>query len=242
MDYFRSQFLRPYRSTLAFTDWLAELDCVRPGTEILDLGCGMGEFSNHFAKTFPAVRVLGLDNNPQLVAEGNAILAGTGVGNLSLALGDLYGLEAHRGKVDGVICTQTLSWLPEAEAPLASFADTGCRWIAVSSLFYAGPVSAKIEVTDHASKAGSRESRESFYNIYSLPATIGFLNTLGFTDFEHRPFDIDIDLPPPADKGMGTYTVELKSGKRLQISGPVLMSWHFLFAERGRADGRVSGA
>ena len=31
---------------------------------------------------------------------------------------------------------------------------------------------------------------------------------------------------------MQTYTETLQNGKRLQISGPLLMNWYFIYAEK----------
>lgn len=231
--YFRSQFKKPYRSTLAFAVWLKKLGCVRSGNVLLDVGCGMGAVSVHLAKVFPEACIRGIEYETRLAAEGAELMKLHGRTNVTIEQGDLYHLEAFRGAVDGVISTQTLSWLEDAERPLASFAATDCRWIAISSLFYDGPVSARIEISDYTSQVEGRRSRESYYNIYSIPRTIGYLRSLGFTRFDYAPFEIDLNLPPPADRGMGTFTAELKSGQRLQFSGPVLMSWYFLYAEKG---------
>jgi hypothetical protein len=54
----------------------------------------------------------------------------------------------------------------------------------------------------------------------------------GYEDFVFQPFNIDIDLPKPAHDGMGTYTEQLENGQRIQISGPVFMSWYFILARK----------
>ncbi len=38
-------------------------------------------------------------------------------------------------------------------------------------------------------------------------------------------FEIDIDIPKPPIDHMGTYTMTVDNGKRIQISGPILMLW-----------------
>jgi len=43
---------------------------------------------------------------------------------------------------------------------------------------------------------------------------------------EKEKFEIEIDLPKPKKPKFGTYTVMTKNGKRLQISGHMLMPWY----------------
>jgi len=74
----------------------------------------------------------------------------------------------------GVISLQTLSWLPEFEQPLRQiFEKIAPDWIAMSSLFYEGDISCKIEVEEHA--AGNH----FFYNVYSIPAVSRFAREFG---------------------------------------------------------------
>ena len=71
-----------------------------------------------------------------------------------------------------------------------------------------------------------------FYNIYSLPRIKNFLAKRGFKTFKYSPFVIDIDLPKPGHTNMQTYTEKLIDGKRMQMSGPIPMSWFFIYAAR----------
>ena len=41
-------------------------------------------------------------------------------------------------------------------------------------------------------------------------------------------FDIGVDIEKPPVDFMGTYTEKLENGKRIQISGAVLMSWKII--------------
>jgi hypothetical protein len=58
------------------------------------------------------------------------------------------------------------------------------------------------------------------------------LKDKGYTVFKYCPFEMDIDLPKPEHTLMGTYTKTLPNGKRLQISGPLLMNWYFIYAAK----------
>lgn len=44
------------------------------------------------------------------------------------------------------------------------------------------------------------------------------MGELGYPDFEYIPYDIDIDLPKPESRDIGTYTVKTTDGHRIQIS------------------------
>ncbi len=146
--------------------------------------------------------------------------------------GDWYDLEP-RVNTDGVISLQTLSWLPDYQQPLEQiFTKLAPRWVAMSSLFYNGAVSCKIEVTEH------KHERTSFYNVYSLPVIDEFCRGFGYRLTRSEPFQIDIDLPKPENRDeMGSYTVNVSAdagakSERLQISGPLLMNWHFILIEK----------
>lgn len=106
------------------------------------------------------------------------------------------------------------------------------RWTAISSLFYDGPVNAAIQIQDYSKPTGGKPYKDAFYNVYSLPLIREFLKALGYAHFDYVPFEIDCDLAQPPDRGMATYTEKLASGKRLQLSGPLLMNWHFVLAAR----------
>ncbi|MDQ3756596.1 MAG: class I SAM-dependent methyltransferase [Actinomycetota bacterium] len=231
--YHRRQFSEPYRSTIAFVRFLDEC-LTRPPARIVDIGCGEGANTFYLGRHFPGAELVGVDLNPDLVAWGNETIAALGGTNCHLEVGDLYDLDdRHSGAYDGVVCLQTLSWLPAFEAPLQAMAALRSEWVALSSLFYDGPVNTRIEIQDYTTPLDGKPFKETFYNIYSLPLVRELLHAEGFTQVETRPFEIDIDLPRPASPGMGTYTERLSDGRRLQVSGPLLMNWCFVFASRG---------
>ncbi|MBQ3515796.1 MAG: hypothetical protein IJA29_01100 [Lachnospiraceae bacterium] len=73
---------------------------------------------------------------------------------------------------------------------------------------------------------------EVFYNICSLPIMKAYFEKLGYHHFYYKEFEMDIDLPQTNKMGRGTYTVKLESGKRLQISGGMMMPWYFVFVSK----------
>ena len=231
MDYNERQFKYPYRSTVAFCDWLEELGYIDKNSEykILDLGSGQGANIHYMNSRYPNCTYKGIDINEVLVEKGNQFFADQGVENCHLEVGDIYNLNnKYMGEFDGIISLQTLSWLPEYKKPLKAICDLSPRWLALSSLFFEGMVASTTDV--HLYDESGAIYKESFYNVYSLPIVKAFLSENNYEEFQYVPFEIDIDLPEPEDKSMSTYTVKLESGERLQISGPLLMPWYFISA------------
>ena len=77
------------------------------------------------------------------------------------------------------------------------------------------------------------EHREAFYNIYSISRFDNELKKIGYRIEKAIPFVINADLPKPnITSGMSTYTVMTKENIRLQISGPILMSWYTLLIKK----------
>ena len=105
-------------------------------------------------------------------------------------------------------------------------------WIALTSLFYEGNVNCKITIQDYNVSLARKPYKEAFYNIYCLGLVKELFKKCGYSRFDYIPFEIDIDLPKPKTKGMGTYTERLANGKRIQISGPLLMNWYFILARK----------
>ena len=232
-DYHERQFLEPYRSTVAFCDWLEAERLMSPESElrIVDLCSGTGANIYHMSKRYPKSTFLGVDINPDNVERGNAFFQSRGIDQCRLEFGDIYNLDPrYASAFDGVVSLQTLSWLPDYKAPLQAMTNLAPQWVAVTSLFYDGPVSCTIDVTEY--EASLEPNRSSFYNVYSLPLVRKHMEANGYGDFRFTPFGIDVDLPKPGHGLMSTYTEKLEDGRRIQLSGPLLMPWYFIAAIR----------
>lgn len=232
-DYHERQFRTPYRSTLAFCDWLETQQLIGRDSrlKILDLCSGAGANVYHMSQRYPSSSFVGVDINPDLVAQGNAFFESHGIRNCRMEVGDVYDLNAgYVSEFDGVVFIQTLSWLPEFKAPLRAIAKLAPAWIALTSLFYDGQVSCTNEVTEY--DEALKPTRTSFYNVYCLPLVRKFVESNGYRDFVSTPFEMDVDLPKPSKRLMSTYTETLEDGHRLQLSGPLLMPWYFVAARR----------
>ena len=233
--YHRRQYGEPNRSTVMFCDWMETIGLLerdRPQA-ILDIGAGLGANINYMAHRFPHSRFLGVELNPHLAAAAAEALTRSGATNGRMEQGDLYALGTdHRRAFDGVVSYMLLSWLPDFAEPLACMAALRPKWIAMTSLFYDGPVNTIIRTQDYTLPIGGSPHRESYYNIYSLPVIRQRLSSLGYGGFTSIPFEIDIDLERPEDGGMRSFTQRMEDGRRLQFGGPVHLSWHFVAATR----------
>lgn len=235
IKYHQKQFIEPYRSTVAFCEWLESLGALNSNSKlkIVDMACGQGANIFYMKKRYPLCCFTGIELNPELVAWGNKHFHDNNIQDCKLEVGDLYNLNKNYvGKYDALVCYQTLSYLPEYEISLTKILNLQSKWIGLTSLFFDGKVNCKIEIQDYTKTLSDKPYKEIFYNIYSLYLVQKLFEKHGYKNFKYKWFEIDIDLPKPTTNRMGTYTEKLSNGKRIQISGPVLMNWYFIYAEK----------
>lgn len=228
--------MTPYQSTIKFCDWLERINCINAKSElnILDAATGKGANIYYMKKRYPNCKYVGIDINTSFISDGNNFFQSKGINDCSIEYADLFNLNTDKfiNQFEGIVCYQTLSWLPEYKIPLISLLKLNPEWIAMSSLFYDGLVDCSIEIKEYSNSKAKHPNKSSFYNIYSLPRIKDFFHSQGFKIFLFCPFNIEIDLPKPKHSLMQTYTQTLIDGKRIQISGPLLMSWYFVCALR----------
>jgi SAM-dependent methyltransferase len=230
LQYHAAQWEAPKRSTIAFERFCRqELAASR---HVIDLGAGSGAATAFLASSHRGTAFTAFDLSADLVEAGRSAAAAAGAHNLRFLQGDWYAYGSSEA-FDGVVSLQTLSWLPEHESALQVVFDRiGPRWVGLSSLFYEGDISCRIEVHEHP------RDRRSFYNVIALPALARLAERHGYVLERFEPFRIDVDLPRPADSDrMATYTrrvVDETGGEpeRLQLSGPLLMSWYMVLLRR----------
>jgi ubiquinone/menaquinone biosynthesis C-methylase UbiE len=93
------------------------LPSLRPGLELLDVGCGPGTITLDLARLVAPGRVVGLDREEGVLAEARELGAGTG--NLEFAVGDVYALDFPDASFDVVHAHQVLQHLTDPVAALA---------------------------------------------------------------------------------------------------------------------------
>lgn len=221
-----AQFAEPYRSTIWLDAWLAALGYPLSDDVVLDLGCGMGAPLAYFAKQHRSTRFLGIDDDSALISEARTRTVG--LRNVKFEVNDFHDLSMYAGYATGVLSVQVLSWLPHYGDALRAMLAIRPRWIAISSLFYEGPVECSTTVREFENHLDVEPCRSSPYNVYSLPRFRDTLHAAGYTTIA-KPFEIDRHLPR-SSLGLGTYTLQLADGSRAQFSGPLHLPWYFILA------------
>jgi SAM-dependent methyltransferase len=126
----RSVLLRKllYRllGTLFLREWYVKRAIRRLGfpktsaPRILDAGAGFGQYSVYCIKKYPRADVLGIEINPDHVAEGNRFAQRAGLERLRFEHGDITKLS-HRNRFDVVLAVDVLEHIQDDEALLDHF-------------------------------------------------------------------------------------------------------------------------
>ncbi|MCB1248161.1 MAG: methyltransferase domain-containing protein [Acidimicrobiales bacterium] len=93
------------------------LDALRPGMDLLDVGCGPGTITLDLARRVAPGRVVGVDASDAVIAEAQARAAETGSA-VTFAVGDVYALDAEDRSFDVVHAHQVLQHLADPVAAL----------------------------------------------------------------------------------------------------------------------------
>ncbi|WMT42974.1 class I SAM-dependent methyltransferase [Paenibacillus sp. D2_2] len=91
-------------------------ELIRPGMHVLDIGCGTGAITRGIAEiTGPEGRVVGIDNNPEWIA--NARSRTQGISGISFEVGNVYDLQLDQ-QFDIVTSARVLQWLSHPYAAI----------------------------------------------------------------------------------------------------------------------------
>lgn len=87
---------------------------VRPGENVLDLGCGSGHLINLIAKWNPQTHFEGIDLAPNMLAEAQSAAQAQDIQNVSFSEGDFSKLDGVAdGSIDAVVSSMALHHLPD---------------------------------------------------------------------------------------------------------------------------------
>jgi SAM-dependent methyltransferase len=190
---------------------------------VLDAACGIGHLSQMVAEVSPGSSYLGVDQTPYLVEQARELWSGNE--RATFEQGDVCSLPTKYPKhFDVTISWKTVSWLPYYEDMVRALVDVTRGHVFLSSLFYDGDIDFEIKVREFRKESG-RDGFSGYYNVYSYPRFREFVRSLGVKAVHADDFAIGIDIPRGPVDQMGTYTERLEDGRRLQLSGVVLMAW-----------------
>ena len=118
--------LRSHRMRTAANSAAYLLERLRPGLELLDVGCGPGTLTADLAALVAPGRVVAIDSEPAVLVAAQAVAAERGTDNVEFAIGDVYALDAPDGSFDVVHAHQVLQHLQD---PVAALREMGrvCR-------------------------------------------------------------------------------------------------------------------
>ena len=231
MEYHMLQWDKPKESTIQFHKFIRQH--LQKSSNIADLGCGAGAATQFIAERNPTCKFLGIDQDPKLIEIAQKAKANkTNTQNMEFAVGDWFDLSRFsKSSFEGVLSMQTLSWLGTWKVPMQEiYLKIKPDWIAISSLFYPGDISAQIKISEPV------RNRFTNYNVISIKELDSHAKQFGFHVKHFEKFEIPIQIPKPLDEDiMGTYTLRVteESGEsNIQISGPILMPWFFILVER----------
>jgi ubiquinone/menaquinone biosynthesis C-methylase UbiE len=94
------------------------LPCLRPGMTLLDVGCGPGTITVDLAARVAPGLVIGVDREPQVVAEAARLLEASTLTNIEFRAADAYSLEFADQSFDMVHAHQLLQHLTDPVAAL----------------------------------------------------------------------------------------------------------------------------
>jgi len=194
--------------------------------QIADIACGAGTLSYHISKIFPDANFSLIDvNSSALELAGNVL---KDVKSKELIKGSIFDLSAYKEKFDIVFCWMTLLALDKPKEALDQLL-LSCKKggkIYASSLFnFNHDVDVYAHFTDHTRNSG-KDGVFMQYNTFSMHTLDQWLKGK-VSSYKVHEFNPETDFEYTG-KGIGTFTVMTKEGKRLQISGGMLMSWGIL--------------
>jgi SAM-dependent methyltransferase len=219
-EYHLKQYQQPYRSTLAAINFLKKRIPNQP-FKILDVGCGGGGANIYWLKKyFPKWKIIGIDIDQKVLKiakKMNKEIEGVEFKKINFLKADF------KEKFDYIFAIQFISFV-NFDFPifLKKALNLTRRGIFLTALFSEG------WIEQYTTALDLKENWKGTYKIYSLERFKETLKKIGGRNviLEYEKFDIDIDLPRPVQPKFGTYTVKIENGKRLQISGYMLMPWY----------------
>lgn len=104
----RSHLTRTVENSAAYL-----IERLRPGVEVLDVGCGPGTITADIAERVAPGTVIGIDNAPEILDTARATARDRGVENVRFEIGDVHAIDAAPETYDVVHAHQVLQHLAD---------------------------------------------------------------------------------------------------------------------------------
>jgi ubiquinone/menaquinone biosynthesis C-methylase UbiE len=194
--------------------------------KVLDACCGIGHLDYFLSNLFLESSFQGIDQTSYLIDEARKLCSKRK--NVTFEINDMSNISKKYSKFfDVTINWKTLSWLPHYDIMLKSLFDVTKNHIFISSLFYDEDIDFQIKVREFEKEKG-KKGYNNYYNVYSYPRFEEFAYSLGAKKIKAYNFEIKKDLEKPKKNFMGTHTLNLENGKRVQVSGTIIMPWKII--------------
>jgi SAM-dependent methyltransferase len=160
--------------------WQSEVSRSALGKRVLEVGCGLGNFTEHL---LDRELVVGLDIDPHCVALHRERFAQhANVRQMILDAQDPAFLELRRERIDSIACLNVLEHIEDDRLTLARFAAVlppGGRVVLLIPAFRAlyGPIDANL---GHYRRYTKRSLAETAAAAGLRPKTLRFMNVVGF--------------------------------------------------------------
>lgn len=238
-DYFENQQNKPYESTKSFFSFLAKSVDLKSCGLIIDACCGSGAASIYlrdcgftnplvaFDKSEAPLKLL----QSKLTSEEKYSDIKCLKEDLDVLSGSILGLDS-----DGVILLQVLSFLDDWQDSLKKLSNISHKWIAGSSLFFSGRMSASNRLIIYGEDFNEVPPNDydcsNQYNIISIPHFKFFLSTLGYKQIELSEFKFPSYLKAKDNNLPSSYTRKMHDGENLLFTGPLYLPWYNFIAVR----------
>ena len=172
---------------------------LRPGSSVLDVGCGAGAALIPAAGAVgPAGRVLGIDLASGMVERARRAVRELGLENVHVQVGDAEAPPGDASSVDAIVSSLVLFFLPDIDRALDAFAD---RLVAGGTLAFStfvgeddwAHIDAILETFDPAPRRGHEEAW------YERPSGIrGILDRHGYRTVSIEDVTHEVEFPDVA--------------------------------------------
>ena len=227
-DYHLRQYQMSYESSNTFFDFLINSiskHSLNDSGLILDVGCGAGANTQRISKIFTNSKIIGIDNETELINYAN--LQNTMNSNVNFEVADIF--QVKYNSISGIVAIQTISWIPSNSMydPIEALLKLNPKWICFSSLGFNGNAEAEVKINNF-SESGFWSSP---YNILSNPKIIELAKSYNYDLVNLISYVPKLPIIN-ANSGMGSYTKKMADGGLSIFSGPLYLPWFFYFLEQ----------